>query len=43
MSSWSKTIKGKDVSIERAFAPLQLAMVRLGYEVDQVKEGKKIE
>jgi hypothetical protein len=42
MSSWSKTIKGKSVTIERAFNPLQLAMVRLGYEVAEVKDCKKV-
>lgn len=42
MSSWSKTLHGKDVTVERAFLPLQYAMVRLGYELTEVREGKRL-
>jgi hypothetical protein len=30
------------VTIARAFMPLQLAMVRLGYELTEVREGKRL-
>jgi len=42
MSSWSKTLHGNGVTVERAFLPLQHAMIRLGYELTEVREGKRI-
>ncbi len=42
MSSWSKTLHGKDLTVERAFMPLQHAMIRLGYELTHVRDGKRL-
>jgi hypothetical protein len=42
MSSWSKTLHGNGLTIERAFLPLQHAMLRLGYELADVREGKRL-
>ncbi len=41
MSSWSKTLHGNDVTVDRAFIPLQHAMIRLGYELTEVREAKR--
>lgn len=42
MGAWSKTLLGKDVSVERAFLPIQHAIVRLGYELVEIKNGKRL-
>lgn len=42
MASWSKTLHGKDIATGRAFLPLQHAMVRLGYELTEVREGARL-
>jgi hypothetical protein len=42
MSEWSKTLFAKDVPVDRAFMPLQHAMIRLGYELTDVREGKRL-
>jgi len=42
MAKWIKTLHGDDLTIERAFNPLQIALVRLGYEVRKIIPQKKI-
>lgn len=42
MSSWSKTLHGKDLTVDRAFLPLQHAMLRLGYELTEVRENDRL-
>lgn len=42
MAAWAKTLMGPDVTLDRAFLPMQHAMIRLGYELKDVVPGKRL-